>query len=105
MKIEFERLVLLILVVAVGVNFYFDNKAYERDIEAAAQLEDWNMGLMTRIIRHDTQLDSLKASTKSLATATIYLDSCQQNKSQKAERAERRGKFVGGLLRGLFPGL
>jgi len=105
MKVEFERLILLILVLAVGVNFYFDNKAYERDIEAAAQLEDWNMALMTRIIQHDTKIDSLKASTQSLAKATIYLDSCQQNKSQKVERAERRGKFVGGLLRGLFPGL
>jgi hypothetical protein len=105
MKIQFDRLVLFILAVAVGINFYFDNKAYERDIDASAQLEEWNMALMTRIIQHDAKFDSLKASTQSLAKATIYLDSCQQNKSQKVERAERRGKFVGGLLRGLFPGL
>lgn len=105
MKIQFDRFVLFLLVVAIGVNFFFDNKAHDRDIEAAAKLEDWNMGLMTRIIHNDVRIDSLKASTHNLAKATIYLDSCQSNKSQKAERAERRGKFVGGLLRGLFPGL
>lgn len=105
MKIQFDRLILFLLSVAVGVNFFFDKKAFERDIESAAQLEEWNMALMTRIIQHDTKIDSLKASTQSLAKATIYLDSCQSNKSQKVERAERRGKFVGGLLRGLFPGL
>jgi hypothetical protein len=93
------------MAVAVGINFYFDKKAFERDIEASAQLEEWNMALMTRIIQHDVKFDSLKASTQTLAKATMYLDSCQQNKSQKVERAERRGKFVGGLLRGLFPGI
>jgi hypothetical protein len=105
MKIQFDRLVLFLMAVAVGINFYFDKKAFERDIEASAQLEEWNMALMTRIIQHDVKLDSLKASTQNLAKATIYLDSCQQTKSQKVERAERRGKFVGGLLRGLFPGI
>lgn len=105
MKIEFERFILFLIVVAVGVNFYFDNKAFERDIDASKKLEEWNMALMARIIQHDVRIDSLKTSTQNLAKATIYLDSCQSNKSQKAERAERRGKFVGGLLRGLFPGI
>lgn len=105
MKVQVDRFILLIVAVAVGVNFYFDNKAFERDIEAAAQLEEWNMGLTSRIISNESKIDSLKTSTQNLAKATIYLDSCQSNKSQKAERAERRGKFVGGLLRGLFPGI
>jgi hypothetical protein len=40
-----------------------------------------------------------------LAKSVLYLDSCQQAKTTKQDRAERRGKFIGGLLKGLFPGL
>lgn len=49
------------------------------------------------------QIDSLKQEKVVLAKSVLYLDSCQQLKATKAERAERRGKFLGGLLKGLLP--
>lgn len=51
------------------------------------------------------RLDSVDLKLSRLARASIYLDSCQQARTARADRAERRGRFVGGLLRGLFPGL
>ena len=51
------------------------------------------------------RVDSVQAQSKALAKTVIYLDSCNQVKAQKADKAERRGKFVGGLLKGLFPGI
>jgi hypothetical protein len=49
--------------------------------------------------------DSLVKTDIVLSKSIIYLDSCQSTKQSKAERAERRGKFVGGILKSLFPGL
>ena len=58
------------------------------------------------------QLDSVqsvadKAASNNivLAKTVLYLDSCQQTKTVKQDKAERRGRFVGGLLKSLFPGL
>lgn len=51
------------------------------------------------------KIDSLDNQSKALAKTVLYLDSCNQIKAQKADKAERRGKFVGGLLKGLFPGI
>jgi ligand-binding sensor domain-containing protein len=51
------------------------------------------------------KIDSLKLADKTLAKTIVYLDSCNQNRTNKADRAEKRGRFVGGLLKSLFPGL
>lgn len=105
MTIIIERLALVLILIAIGVNFFFDNQAYQRDIESAKKLEEWKMGLTMRIAHNEMRLDSMQNATIKMAKATMYLDSCQQVKTNKSDRAERRGKFVGGLLRGLFPGM
>lgn len=51
------------------------------------------------------RVDSLHKQNEALAKTVLYLDSCNQSKTQKADKAERRGKFVGGLIKGLFPGI
>jgi len=53
----------------------------------------------------NSRIDSVHVQNQALAETVLYLDSCLQNKTQKADRAERRGKFVGGLIKGLFPGI
>jgi hypothetical protein len=53
----------------------------------------------------ESSIDSLKAQNQVLCRSIIYLDSCQQIRTTKTDRAERRGKFVGGLLKTLFPKL
>lgn len=102
---KLENFFLAILMVATIGNFLFDYEAYKRDLDAAEKLESFNHALMYRIIQNEIRIDSIKTSTQKVATAAIYLDSCQQAKASKSERAERRGKFVGGLLRGLIPGI
>ena len=57
------------------------------------------------IIKMKSQMDSLKMNEKAMVKSIIYLDSLNQEKVSKAERAERRGRFVGGLLKGLLPHL
>jgi hypothetical protein len=49
--------------------------------------------------------DSLKGKIKNLAICVQYLDSVHESKGYKTERAEKRGRFIGGLIKGLFPGL
>jgi len=53
----------------------------------------------------ESRIDSLKIANQALAKSIVYLDSCNQVKASKADRAEKRGRFIGGLLKGLFPGL
>ena len=49
--------------------------------------------------------DSLHNQVVVLAQTNLYLDSVVASKQGKVERAERRGRFVGGLLKGLIPGI
>ena len=49
--------------------------------------------------------DSLKGQIQDLAICVQYLDSVNNSKGFKTERAEKRGRFIGGLIKGLFPGL
>lgn len=53
----------------------------------------------------NSRIDTIHVQNKALAKSVIYLDSCNQAKTQKADKAERRGKFLGGLIKGLFPGI
>lgn len=57
----------------------------------------------TRIVIIENKIDSLEMTDQAFAKSILYLDSCNNSKLTKVERAERRGRFVGGLLRGLFP--
>lgn len=49
--------------------------------------------------------DSLNLQIKNLALCVQYLDSINQAKGSRVERAEKRGRFIGGLIKGIFPGL
>jgi hypothetical protein len=49
--------------------------------------------------------DSLNRRIQNLAICVQYLDSVHESKGFKTERAEKRGRFIGGLIKGLFPGL
>jgi hypothetical protein len=49
--------------------------------------------------------DSLQSEIEKLALCIQYLDSVNLSKSSKVERAEKRGRFIGGLIKGIFPGL
>ena len=53
----------------------------------------------------NSRIDTIHQQNKALAKSVIYLDSCNQAKAVKADKAERRGKFLGGLIKGLFPGI
>jgi hypothetical protein len=50
-------------------------------------------------------IDSLNKKDSVLAKSIVYLDSCNQAKATRVERAEKRGRFIGGLIKGLFPGM
>jgi len=49
--------------------------------------------------------DSLQKEVRFLALCVQYLDSVDRSKQTKSERAEKRGRFVGGIIKGIFPGL
>ena len=49
--------------------------------------------------------DSLQKEVRFLALCVQYLDSVDRSKQSKSERAEKRGRFVGGIIKGIFPGL
>ncbi len=69
-------------------------------LRAKLSLED-----SVKIAQLQEDVDSLFATDQVFAKSILYLDSCNQSKLTKVEKAERRGRFVGGLLRGLFPNL
>ena len=49
--------------------------------------------------------DSLQKEVRFLALCVQYLDSVDRSKQTKSERAEKRGRFIGGIIKGIFPGL
>ncbi len=51
------------------------------------------------------QIDSLKTQNRALAFSVIKIDSAISAKSEKSQRRENTGRFIGGLLKGLIPGL
>lgn len=57
------------------------------------------------IVRMNKTLDSMKVADRAMVRSILSLDSINQDKTSKADRAERRGRFIGGLLKGLLPHL
>ena len=98
-------LILLALLVYIGGDIYSTRIAHQKIEKHIEESEQWTMGTTIRQARIESRIDSLKIESEALAKTIIYLDSCQQQKAQKQDKAERRGRFVGGLLKGLFPGL
>jgi len=104
------KYVMAALVLVVAINYGLDFRESSKS--------EINLQRQTRLIRMQLnslysakfdstrhRLDSVDLKLERLARAAIYLDSCQQARTARADRAERRGRFIGGLLRGLFPGL
>jgi hypothetical protein len=106
MSVSKDTFVLFLLfMIYIGGDIYtarIEHKKLEKHID---ENDSWVMQQTARIINLECSIDSLRAQSKGVATSVIYLDSCNQAKTNKQERAERRGKFVGGLLRGLFPNM
>jgi hypothetical protein len=97
-----NSIILLIIAFFLGFNFYQDdyrNQVVFRKIEAD------DSATFATLEGMEYEIDSINNKLNKLAEASLYLDSCQQVRITKTERAERRGKFVGGLLKALFPSL
>jgi nitrogen fixation/metabolism regulation signal transduction histidine kinase len=98
-------LLFIVFLIYVGGDIYTARIAHQKLDKLIKENEEWSTGALIKNMRTEGRIDSLKAETEALAKTVIYLDSCQQAKTIKQDRAEKRGKFVGGLLKGLFPGL
>lgn len=106
MEVSKDTLILFILfVVYVGGDIYTAKVSHQKLEAVVKESADYGVGNMIRNAKLESRIDSLEAETEALAKTVIYLDSCQQAKTQKADKAEKRGRFVGGLLKGLFPGI
>jgi hypothetical protein len=106
MKISRDTFVtLLAFLLYIAGDIYIARNAHQKLDKLIKDNEEWTAAAYWKSARTEGRIDSLKVETEALAKTVIYLDSCQNNKTQKQDRAERRGKFVGGLLKGLFPGL
>jgi len=106
MKISKEFAVVLIAVVIyIGGDVYVTNINHKKIDNLIAMNQERLTNSNIRQNRMIESVDSIKVQIKGLGKSVIYLDSCQQNKTIKQDRAERRGKFVGGLLKSLIPGM
>lgn len=70
-----------------------------------AQLDSANVLLAGYMIELTYRVDSIEHHEQIFTKSILYLDSCQQIKATKSDRAERRGRFLGGLLKTIFPAL
>lgn len=106
MSISKDTFILFCLfIIYIGGDIYtarIEHKKLEKHI---VENDSWVMQSTNRNINNEQRIDSLKAQVDALAKSVIYLDSCNQAKTSKQDRAERRGRFVGGLLKSLFPGM
>lgn len=106
MSISKDTFVLFLLfIIYIGGDVYTARQTHNKLETYIKENSEWSMGSIWKTSNLEKRIDSLKLENQALAKTVLYLDSCQQVKTQKGERAERRGKFVGGLLRGLFPNM
>ena len=106
MKLSKEFAVVLVAVVIyIGGDVYVTNMNHKKIDNLIAMNQERLTNSNIRQNRMIESVDSMKIQIKGLGKSVIYLDSCQQNKTIKQDRAERRGKFVGGLLKSLIPGM
>ena len=99
------QVIVFALFVAVGLltyNFY-TFKSTQIKIDAKQDSVVIESIKETELVSSEVRL--ARESSAMLAKSVLYLDSCQQAKTIKQDKAERRGKFIGGLLKGLFPGI
>lgn len=99
---EVAILALTISLCVMGYNL-FDLRKTQEEVNLKQDLI--NSHLSWQLDSVQVVADKAAATNIVLAKTVLYLDSCQQTKTVKQDKAERRGRFVGGLLKGLFPGL
>jgi hypothetical protein len=99
------HVVLFAVLVAMGILGYNLNLLKKTQQEVNLKQDLINRHLSWQIDSVQYVADKATYNNIVLAKTVIYLDSCQQSKTVKHDKAERRGRFVGGLLKGLFPGL
>jgi hypothetical protein len=95
----------IIMLIYVGGDIYTARQAHHKLETFIKETGDYAVGAMLRNAAIENRVDSLQAQNKALAKTIIYLDSCQSEKVRKGEKAERTGRFVGGIIKGLFPHL
>ncbi len=106
MEVSKDTFILFCLfIIYIGGDIYTARVEHKKLEKHITENDSWVLGSTARIIHLEGSIDSLRAQSKGVAKSVMYLDSCNQAKNHKQERAERRGKFVGGLLKGLFPGM
>lgn len=106
MSVQKDTFILFCLfIIYIGGDLYTAQVAHRKLEKHITENDSWVMQSTTRLINVECSVDSLRMQTKGVAKSVIYLDSCNQTKTHKQERAERRGRFVGGLLKSLFPGM
>ena len=93
------------LTIYIGGDLYTASVKHKQLTDEISKANEAAFSAVIRTGNLEESVDSIKVQIKGLGKTVIYLDSCQQNKTQKADRAERRGKFVGGLLKSLIPGM
>jgi hypothetical protein len=104
-KIEIKSVAIFALTIAFGVLAYNFFTFKEKCKEDLVRIEAINVAVLKQNNQLSGQFDSLQNTTKILAKSFLYIDSCNSNRVSKTERAERRGRFLGGILKGLMPGL
>ena len=106
MKLSGETIALAaVLIIYIGGDLYTAGVKHKQLTDEISTANEAALSAVIRTGNLEESVDSIKVQIKGLGKTVIYLDSCQQNKAQKADRAERRGKFVGGLLKSLIPGM
>lgn len=89
-------------VAVLGFAAFFFYQIQKQETEILSGSADRNL-VLKKIAVLEAKLDSVQSQNIGLGKSVIFLDSCQQVSGKKADRAERRGRFVGGLLKTLFP--
>lgn len=95
----------VILLLYIGGDIYTTRVEHNKLKELIKTNEEYASAALFKHARAEARMDSLNLETKGLAKTIIYLDSCQSEKVRKGEKAERTGRFVGGIIKGLFPHL
>lgn len=104
-NITISQVLIFVLAIATGVLAY-NLYAFKNEQSAInTKSEMTQVELAVKISRVDSSIKIANTNSTALAKSILYLDSCQQQRVFKQDRAERRGRFVGGLLKGLLPHL
>lgn len=98
---------IILFAFSIGVLVFAYNLYDTKKTQEAINLKQdlINQHLMIKVDSAQSAAMNANKNAEVLAKTVLYLDSCQSAKTTKQDKAERRGRFVGGLLKGLFPGL